>query len=54
MSASTPATISSVGALAAELERVDGNGLAVADGEYRLNTARVAFAGIPRTEPMTA
>jgi DNA-binding IclR family transcriptional regulator len=38
----TPATVTSVGALAAELDRVRGRGLAVADGEYRIGVRSVA------------
>jgi len=42
MSALTPATITSVGALAVELDRVRRRGLAVADGEYRPGVRSVA------------
>ena len=38
----TPATITSVGALASELDRVRRRGLAVSDGEYRIGVRSVA------------
>jgi DNA-binding IclR family transcriptional regulator len=42
LTAMTPATITSVGTLACELDRVRRRGLAVADGEYRIGVRSVA------------